>query len=266
MTPDPSSARLTALLAPMARVAVAVSGGVDSLTLLAFAARHHPEVSAFHAQSAAVPPEATARTRALAASLDVRLELIDAGELADPRYRENPVDRCYTCKSHLYDAIAAAPRTHDAVVLSGTNRDDLGDFRPGLRAADERAVRHPFAEAGMGKAEIRALARALGLGHLAELPAQPCLASRVETGVAIDASLLRAIHDVETRARRQVGEGAVVRCRVRAGRTELELDEATLARVDLTALRAALAEAALPVSAVVPYRMGSAFLRVLESA
>lgn len=263
MTQESSTARLAALLAPLPRVAVAVSGGVDSLTLLAFAARHHPAVRAFHAVSAAVPPEATARTRALAVSLDVPLQLLDAGELADPRYRDNPVDRCYTCKSHLYDAIAAAPAGSDAVLLSGTNQDDLGDFRPGLRAADERAVRHPFAEAGLGKAEIRALARELGLGHLAELPAQPCLASRVETGVAIDATLLRAIHDVETRARGQLGEAAVVRCRVRAGRTELELDEATLARVDLPALRDALAEAALTVSAVVPYRMGSAFLRVL---
>lgn len=259
--------RLGAILDDMSRVAVAVSGGVDSLTLLAFAARRAPDVMAFHAVSAAVPPEATARTRALAASLAVELVVLDAGELSDPRYTENPLDRCYTCKSHLYDAIASARAPSGAldgaIMVSGTNLDDLGDFRPGLRAADERSVRHPFAEAGLRKDDVRALARELGLGHLASLPAQPCLASRVETGVAIDAALLRAIHDVETRARAHVGERAVVRCRVRAGRAELELDEATLAGVHLPTLRAALDGAPLEVAAVVPYRMGSAFLRVL---
>lgn len=269
MSERPQVERLGVILDDMDRVAVAVSGGVDSLTLLAFAARRARDVVAFHAVSAAVPPEATARTRALAASLSVELIVLDAGELSDPRYTANPIDRCYTCKSHLYDAIALARgdlpvgASGRTIVVSGTNLDDLGDFRPGLRAADERAVRHPFAEAGLRKDDVRALARELGLGHLASLPAQPCLASRVETGVAIDEDLLRAIHDVETRARSHVGERAVVRCRVRAGRAELELDEATLAGIHLPALRAALDGAPLEVAAVVPYRMGSAFLRVL---
>lgn len=257
------SARLAEVFGALPRVAVAVSGGVDSLTLLAFAARSHPAVCAFHAQSAAVPPEATRRTRELARSLDIPLVVLDAGELDDAHYRGNPLDRCYTCKSHLYDAIAATPQSARAVVVTGTNVEDLGDFRPGLRAAEERGVRHPFVEARMDKAAVRDLARALGLGALAELPAQPCLASRVETGVAISAPLLHAIDEVERRARACLGERAVVRCRVRADQAELELDEATLARADLQALQVALRGAPLTVAGVVPYRKGSAFLRVL---
>ena len=245
-------------------VSVAVSGGVDSLTLLAFAARNHPDARAFHAVSAAVPPEATERVRALAGSLGVELCTLDVGELGDQRYAANPVDRCYTCKSHLYDGIAASPRAQGAVVLSGTNTDDLGDYRPGLRAAAERAVRHPFVDAGFAKRQVRALARTLGLGDLAELPAQPCLASRVETGVGIDAKLLIAIDDVERRVRAIVDPSAVVRCRVRAGSVELELDERTLAATPATALERALHGAALPVVRVVPYRRGSAFLQVLN--
>ncbi|MBI1944307.1 MAG: adenine nucleotide alpha hydrolase [Deltaproteobacteria bacterium] len=257
---------MRAVLEPLPALAVAVSGGVDSLTLLAFAAHHRgPQraVRAFHAASAAVPPEATERTRALAASLGVELVLLDVGELSDARYASNPLDRCYTCKSRLYDGIAAAPHARGAVVVSGTNVEDLGDFRPGLRAAEERAVRHPYVEAGLGKAEVRALARALGLGALAELAAQPCLASRVETGIAIDAALLRAVDDVERRARHLLGQTAAVRCRVRAGRAELEVDQDALSTADLPALRAAMAGAALEIADVVPYRKGSAFLRVL---
>ncbi len=255
--------RLEEVLATVPRAAIAVSGGIDSLTLMAFAARHHHDVRAFHAVSAAVPPEATARARSVASTEGVELCILDVGELDDRRYTSNPVDRCYTCKAHLYDGIAASPRAHGAVVLSGTNADDLGDFRPGLRAAAERAVRHPFVEAGVTKAGVRALARALGLGALAELPAQPCLASRVETGVGIDAALLQAIDDIERRVRAVAAPDADVRCRVRAGAVELELDERTLASTPASAIAQALDGARLRVARVVPYRRGSAFLHVL---
>lgn len=257
-------ARLRAVFDVLPRAAIAVSGGVDSLTLLAFAARHHSEVRAFHAVSAAVPREATERVRDLSTALGVELCMLDVGELDDHRYRSNPVDRCYTCKSHLYDGIAASPRAQGAVVLSGTNVDDLGDFRPGLRAAAERAVRHPFVEAGLGKAKVRALARTLGLDAIAELAAQPCLASRVETGVGIEAPLLRAIDEVEARVRAVVGANAVVRCRVRAGGVELELDAPTLALTSGTRIEQALHGSALRVLRILPYRRGSAFLHVLD--
>ena len=117
---------------------------------------------------------------------------IDAGEFADPRYRANPVNRCYFCKHNLYGTIATR---FEGTILSGTNTDDLGDFRPGLKAADEHRVRHPFVEAGLAKSDVRALARELRLDDLAELPAAPCLSSRVETGIAVEPVALRSDRD-----------------------------------------------------------------------
>ncbi len=152
--------------------------------------------------------------------------LLDAGEQADARYRANPVDRCYYCKTNLYARIREA--TPDAIA-SGTNRDDLDDFRPGLRAAAERDVVHPYVEAGIDKADVYALAASLGLDDLERLPAQPCLASRVETGIAIAPDDLAFIDAVETRLAARLGprSGAALpgdarghrdRARVRAGR------------------------------------------------
>ena len=101
------------------------------------------------------------------------------------------------------------------MICSGTNTDDLGDFRPGLGAAKERLVRHPFVEAGVDKAAVRALARHHGLTDLAELPAQPCLASRVETGLPIIADQLDLIDRVERQTANALGAGDI-RCRVTA--------------------------------------------------
>ena len=103
-----------------------------------------------HAVSPAVPPHATARVRAHAERHGWALTVADAGEFDDPRYRANPVDRCYFCKSNLYDRIRSVT---EGTVASGTNLDDLGDYRPGLKAAAERGVVHPFVEAGIDKAD-----------------------------------------------------------------------------------------------------------------
>lgn len=148
-----SLAALDRVLDTFGRLAVAVSGGVDSLTLSVRA--HHyrnGEVQMFHAVSPAVPVEATARVRAMAEREGWPLKIIDAAEFSDPRYRANPVNRCFYCKSHLYDAIAACT---DAQIVSGTNLDDLGEYRPGLDAASSRSVRHPYVEAGIGKQALR---------------------------------------------------------------------------------------------------------------
>ncbi|MDR3538524.1 MAG: hypothetical protein P4L71_18660 [Acetobacteraceae bacterium] len=257
---------LREILAGMDRVAVAVSGGVDSLTLASLAHDVLGERAAMHhATSPAVPPSATQRTRELAAARGWRLEVFDAGEFADPRYRSNPVNRCFFCKINLYGAIAG--RT-TAQVLSGTNLDDLGEYRPGLDAALEYGVRHPFVEAGVTKAMVRRLAAGMGLGSVAELPAAPCLASRVETGIAIQAPVLAMIDAAERRLR-AVLDPRTVRCRVRAGGVVVELDGDTLARLDpvrADALRTELAGlvAGAGLDAAVsfaPYRTGSAFLR-----
>ena len=242
----------------LGRVGIAVSGGVDSLTLAAFAwslRGRGLDVTLFHASSAAVPADAAARVRDIAAERGWALVVVDAGELGDARYTSNPVDRCYFCKSHLFDAVAAA---FDGPLCTGANLDDVDDVRPGRLAAAERGVQEPFVVAGMDKTAVRALARELGLGGVSELPASPCLSSRVETGIAIDASLLRLVDDVERTARELLAPGSALRCRVRAAGIVIEHDgvvdeDAVLARVlPLVGDRAV---------SFAPYRRGSAFLR-----
>jgi uncharacterized protein len=261
---------LGAVLRGFGCAAVAVSGGVDSLTLAALAHRElGGAAEMFHAASPAVPPEATARTRRLAEAEGWRLQVIDAGEFADPDYRRNPVNRCFFCKKNLYGAIAA--RTERQIV-SGTNLDDLAEFRPGLEAARAHGVRHPYVEAGVDKQSVRRIAAALGLGDIAELPAAPCLASRVETGIPIEAPVLAVAHAAEQLVAEilgPLGAEAAVRCRVRAGGIVIELDAASLEKLDAGRKRDVrerldhlLREAGLarPVG-FAAYRAGSAFLR-----
>ncbi len=257
---------LALVLTDIGRVAVAVSGGVDSMTLSVVAHRTlGRSVEMFHAVSPAVPPEATARIRRYAVAEGWRLRVIDAGEFDDPAYRRNPVNRCFFCKSNLYGVITA--RT-DANVVSGTNLDDLGDYRPGLEAARNHRVRHPFVEAEIDKQTVRAIARHLGLDDLSELPAAPCLSSRIETGIRIEPDFLTLVHAVETYVGRQL-KPKTVRCRVRRRGVVVELDADCFAALG-TGRRRALGEtigdmfrgAGLdhPVD-FAPYRMGSAFMR-----
>ena len=242
------------------RVAIAVSGGIDSLTLATLAARRRGEhAEMFHSLTASVPSEATARTRELAARFGWRLNVIDARELAREEYLSNPVNRCFYCKQSLYAEIA---RHTSAQVLSGANADDLAEYRPGLDAAREAGARHPFVDAGIDKRTIRAIARSLGLGALSEIPASPCLSSRVETGIRIEATILDRIHSAENAVRALVAASAV-RCRVRASGIVVEIDAQALAATDAPT-RAAAADAVAAIfgsrPAFAPYRNGSAFL------
>lgn len=202
-------------------VAVAVSGGVDSLTLATFAHRRlATPVHMFHAVSSAVPADATQRVQQLAKDEAWHLTVIDAGEFSDPQYRANPVNRCFYCKSHLYDAVAQ--RTSWQIV-SGTNLDDLVEYRPGLDAASARSVRHPYVEAGIGKQALRGIADSLGLGDIAQLPASPCLSSRIETAIVIEPDMLELVHRIETFVSHATA-APTVRCRVRAEGMVIELD------------------------------------------
>jgi uncharacterized protein len=264
--PETGLERLRAILAAMPSVAVAVSGGVDSLTLATAAhAALGERARMHHAVSPAVPPEATARTQALAHARGWSLDVFDAGEFADPAYRANPANRCFFCKTNLYGAVAA--RTRDPIA-SGTNLDDLGDYRPGLLAARDHGVRHPFVEAGIDKAEVRRIAAVLGLGEVADLPAAPCLSSRVETGIPIEAATLALIHEAERLVAAEL-QPRTVRCRVRASGVVIELDADALATLDAPLeerLRARLGTMMAAASVrrpllFAPYRMGGAFLR-----
>ena len=256
---------LRELLAQAGEVAIAVSGGVDSLTLATVAGEVlGGRALMLHAVSPAVPAEATQRTEAMAAARGWRLEVLDAGEFADPAYRANPVNRCFFCKINLYGAIAARTR-HP--IMSGTNLDDLGEYRPGLEAAREHAVRHPFVEIGIKKAMVRTIAQRLGLPEIAALPAAPCLSSRVESGIRIEAPVLRAVHAAERLIAADLAP-RTVRCRVRRRGVVIELDEASLALLDEAragALRRSLEAVLAPVGPAssitfAPYRTGSAFL------
>ncbi len=218
MTQQPAFDALAAALERSPRRVIACSGGVDSLLLADVAHELRPETTVIaHSVSPAVPPSATRRVRQAAADLGWRLELVDSHEFEDPRYLANPRDRCYFCKSHLYtelDRVGATARGRAGgwTLMSGANVDDLVEYRPGLVAAREHEVVHPFVEAQLTKADIRAMARGRGrCWH--DLPAAPCLASRLYTGTAVRAALLRAIDRGEEMLRERTGAG-VVRCRI----------------------------------------------------
>ncbi|MEM6847730.1 MAG: adenine nucleotide alpha hydrolase [Pseudomonadota bacterium] len=242
-------------------LAVAVSGGVDSMTLAAVAHRaRNGDVTMIHAISPAVPEAATARVRRHAERHGWATVWLDAGEMADPRYRENPLNRCYFCKTNLYGRM----REHTAATIaSGTNTDDLGDFRPGLAAADEHSVIHPYVTAGIDKAGVYALARDLGLTDLAALPAQPCLASRIQTGVVVTAPTLRFIEKVEALAATTVPSLHDVRCRVRSDGIALEVapfpDAPTAAALESTVAQTCTADGHVFLG-LAPYKRGSAFV------
>jgi uncharacterized protein len=245
--------------------AVALSGGVDSMTLAYVAHRRHgADIAMFHATSPAVPDSATDRVNAYQAREGWALTILDAGEFSDQRYMANPADRCFFCKTNLYGTLASRTGRQ---LLSGTNLDDLGDWRPGLKAAAAEGVRHPFVEAEMDKAAVRALAAHLGLHDLAELPSAPCLSSRVETGLRIEPELLPVIDRIETHLREHLSP-KTVRCRIRKEGVVIELDEAAMTSMDaplqlrlIDEIEALLADRRQGPISFARYRQGSAFLR-----
>ncbi len=190
--------RMRSLIASLGRVIVAYSGGVDSSLVLKVA--HDVlgnDALGVLSDSPSVPRSEVRAALEVARAIGARLRIIHTDELDDPNYAANPLNRCYFCKSHLHDAlweIARAEGYH--AILDGTNADDVGDFRPGQEAARERGVRSPLLEAGITKAEVRALARMLGLPNW-DKPAAACLSSRIPYGTPVTREVLRRVEAAE---------------------------------------------------------------------
>lgn len=188
---------LRQILEDLGNVVVAYSGGVDSSFLMACA---HEDLGAKALGVTAVSPSLSERSRREAVDLASRRgwrhTLIRTQEVAREEYARNSGDRCYWCKTELYEVLAPLAEEQGATMLVGTNLDDLGDIRPGGRAARERGVKAPLVDAGLSKREIRDLSGQMGL-PTADKPAGPCLASRFAYGVRVTEEGLRRIERAE---------------------------------------------------------------------
>jgi pyridinium-3,5-biscarboxylic acid mononucleotide sulfurtransferase len=218
--------RLLEVLRSFRSAAVAFSGGIDS-TVVAQAARLAlaDRAVAVTADSPSVPRAEIAEARQLAERIGIRHHVIETSEFADANYVRNDGSRCYFCKDELYSRIESLlAELGVAIICSGANLDDEGDFRPGLKAAAEHRVRHPLQEAGFTKANVRDLARAWELPTW-DKPASPCLSSRLAPGVEVT---------VERTARVEAAEEYLHalgfrECRVRLHEGELARIEVPLA-------------------------------------
>ena len=226
---DAKHARLRELVAGYGSALVCFSGGVDSTLLLRVA---HDVLGdrCLGLTTISVTMAASERRAAvdLAAGIGARLEVVESHELEREGFAANPTDRCYHCKAELLEI--ARPRADAlglAEVLLGTNLDDLGDHRPGLRAADERGARQPLVDAGFTKADVRALSRALELPTW-DKPQLACLSSRFPYGTEITPERLRRVDGFED-GLRALGFRQL-RVRYHGDVARLEIDAAEMAR------------------------------------
>ena len=192
------ASRLTAWLGGLDRAVIAFSGGVDSSVVAAAAVR--ADLSSAIAVTADSP--STARwqinlARQIASEIGIEHQVVRTDEVNRADYRRNDSGRCFHCKETLYAALTDISRRHPAAtIVSGTNADDLGDYRPGIEAGRIAGVRTPLAELGMGKSTVRAMARHFDLSNH-DLPASPCLASRIAYGTEVTPDRLARVEQAE---------------------------------------------------------------------
>ena len=208
---------LVSLLRGYRRVAVAFSGGVDSSVVAAACQKANLDFAcAVTAQSPSVPAWQLETAVAVASEIGISHRVVLTDELENSDYQRNDSNRCFYCKDTLYASITELinkvvdDQGHEVTVVSGTNHDDLGDHRPGITAGNRRQVVAPLATLEFGKSQVRGLARYFGLSNH-DLPAAPCLASRIAYGVEVTHQRLRQIEQGESWLRAQ----GVSECRVR---------------------------------------------------
>lgn len=226
--------RLLAILGDFSGVAVAFSGGIDSTVVAKAAALAlGPNAVAVTADSASVPRSELRTATEMARLIGIRHVVVRTEEFENPDYLKNDGTRCYHCKSELYSRVERLlPELGVSVMVSGANLDDRGDYRPGLAAAAEHAVRHPLQEAGFTKADVRAVARQWDLPTW-DKPAAPCLSSRLAPGLAVTPERTRRVEEAEAFLR-SLG---LRECRVRyhegdLARVEVPLSEVTKLAAD----------------------------------
>lgn len=224
MAPAPDPRALAAHLQGLGRVMLGYSGGVDSALLAVVGARTlgPDRFLAVIGRSDSYPEAQYRAATDIAARFGVPLLEVVTRELDDPRYRANAPDRCYFCKHELWTRLGALAGARGfTTIIDGTNADDLGEHRPGLRAAAEFRVRSPLADLGWTKAMIRAVAQGLGLPTW-DAPAAPCLSSRIQYGLAVTPERLRQVEAAEALLRR-AGVTGDLRVRHRGDHASVEV-------------------------------------------